>query len=172
MAHRISLAYAPEEPRSVAVVKKLIVVVVAAHVVIGALSSYRAYVQVRSVTLASTSGAVLRSGSGVRVGVVSSGRVPIDYRLELVQGARAETLGVGLLWKSDVDGFYDPRPRRDSLAVVLSPTVLARFASGPALLRAIASGRMQWLRVPPPVVRQLAVRIELPSPPAPLPPSR
>jgi hypothetical protein len=56
--------------------------------------------------------------------------------------------------------FFDPRPRRASQNVVLTPEVLARFQPGPGRLRGIATGRAQWSRVPPPVVKELAVEIQ------------
>jgi hypothetical protein len=43
--------------------------------------------------------------------------------------------------------------------VVLAPEQLARFLSGPATVRATATGRRQWLRLPPPTVREAAVDI-------------
>jgi hypothetical protein len=61
----------------------------------------------------------------------------------------------------------DPRPWRGSLRVVLGPGALAGFTSGPAQLRATATGRPQWTRLPPPTVRETAVMLvtDLPSTP-------
>ena len=79
-------------------------------------------------------------------------------RLELIQGLHSEVLGSVRVWKSG-DGFYDPRPRKGSLAVALTSEQLGRFRSGPALVRATARGRSQWLRVPPPEVREFVVEL-------------
>jgi hypothetical protein len=42
---------------------------------------------------------------------------------------------------------------------VVTPELLARFASGAAVVRATAHGRPQWMRTPPPEVREVAVEI-------------
>jgi hypothetical protein len=42
----------------------------------------------------------------------------------------------------------------------LTPALLASFAPGPAELRAVAVGRSQWLRVPPPTVAAVTVVLE------------
>ena len=147
----------PPEARSVRLVRKLIVVSLIVFLVAGAWSSYRAYFQIKSVHLELTDGA-LRSGSTARVDVVSYGRVPVDVRLEMVQGARAETLGVQHV-SAHYDGFWDPRTIKGSFSVVLTPEVLSHFQAGPGVLRATARGRPQWLREPPPLVEQLMVEI-------------
>jgi hypothetical protein len=123
---------------------------------LGALwSGYRAVVQVFRLEL-SPAGGVLRSGSTVRAQVVTSGRTRASVRLELVQGARAETLGT-LAIRGNRDGALDPRPRRATLTATLAPSTVARFAAGPAVLRAVATGASQWLRTPPPTVREARV---------------
>jgi hypothetical protein len=61
---------------------------------------------------------------------------------------------------------YDPRFRRGSLSVVLTPELLGCFRPGAALLRATARGRPQSMRAPPPAVRELPVEIR-PQPPTP-----
>jgi hypothetical protein len=57
---------------------------------------------------------------------------------------------------------YDPRPRSLHRDVRLTEQSLAGFQGGPAVLRYTAYGNMQWLRTPPPVVRELAVTIAIP----------
>jgi hypothetical protein len=79
-------------------------------------------------------------------------------RLELVQGARAETLGT-LTTRGNRDGALDPRPRHATLTVTLTPATVRRFAAGPAVLRAVATGASQWLRTPPPTVREARVTL-------------
>jgi hypothetical protein len=77
--------------------------------------------------------------------------------LELVQGAVAETLGC-----PNENASYDPRPKRASASVVLTPASLAPFKPGLALVRATANGGMQWLRTPPPTIREQRVEIAYP----------
>jgi hypothetical protein len=121
-------------------------------------SGYRAYYQVYSVGLHLT-GPTLRDGSAVQVAVVGSGRTTIDLRVELIQGGHSETLAVrqtrGNEWAS-----FDPRPRKASQVVVLTAEQLGRFLPGPATVRATATGRRQWLRLPPPTVSEEAVEIQ------------
>lgn len=147
----------PPEPASFVAVRRLVAVVVAVHVVIGALSAWRALVQVRGLDLRLAT-PVVGDGSAIDVAVVSSGRVPVSVRLEMLQGAHAETLGVRRV-PASAWSFYDPRPRRAAMSVVPSSAVLARFAPGPGRVRAVARGTRQFLREPPPAVREVAVRI-------------
>ena len=46
-----------------------------------------------------------------------------------------------------------------TVVVEIEPQMLAEFDPGPAVLRASAVGRPQWLRVPPPTIREMAVTI-------------
>jgi hypothetical protein len=132
----------------------------AVPIAVGVLSGWRAWVQVRSLELHADS-PVLSGGSIVQARVVTSGRTFVDLRLELVQGTHAETLAVRQVPKNR-DAATDPRSRRDSLAVVVTPDVLERFREGPVLVRAVARGRSQWLREPPSAVRELALTIQRP----------
>jgi hypothetical protein len=138
-------------------VRKAVIVLATVHVSLACWSGYRAIVQVRRLELSAPEG-VLRGGASVRADVVSSGRATVDVTLEMVQGVRAETLGTRYVPTSG-NPSYDPRFRRGSLSVVVTPEVLARFRPGAALLRATARGRSQWLRTPPPEVRELPVEI-------------
>ena len=149
------------DPRPVALVKRVIAVWLAAWFVLASISGYRAIVQVRALELRVGDGGALRAGSVVRAAVVSSARATVDVTVELLQGARAETLGVRRVPAND-DPALDPRSRRDSLRVVLTAELLGRFRPGPAVVRATGRGRSQWLRVPPPEVRE--VRVEIPPP--------
>lgn len=145
------------DPPSVALVRKAIIAVVAVHVPLALWSGYRAIVQVQHLELQSQA-RMIGEGSTVRVGVISSGRTTVDVRLEMIQGARVETLAVRDV-PTGATPAYDPRFRHASLAVTLTPKLLERFEPGPALLRATAIGRSQWLRTPPPEVRELPVDI-------------
>lgn len=144
-------------PRPVVLARRAALALLAVPVALGVLSGWRAWVQVRSLELRADS-PVLRGGSVVRAAVVTSGRTFVDLRLELVQGAHAQTLAVRQVHKNR-DAATDPRSRRDSLAVVLTPDVLGRFRAGPVLVRSVARGRPQWLREPPPTVREIELEI-------------
>lgn len=145
------------DARGVALLKRAALVFVACCAATALLSGYRAWVQVRGLEL-SVDDAALRGGSVVRTSVVCSGRTTVDVRLELIQGARAETLALqrvpGNEWAA-----IDPRPRAASQAFAVSPETLARFQAGAALLRATATGRPQLTRLPPPTVRETPVEI-------------
>jgi hypothetical protein len=127
------------------------------HVPLALWSGYRAIVQVQKLEVNATS-KVLEDGSTIHAGVVSSGRATVDIWLEMIQGARAETLGVRRV-PTGANPAYDPRFKYGSMAVVVTPEVLARFEPGTALVRATAHGRPQWLRTPPPEVREVAIEI-------------
>jgi len=151
-----------DDPPSIAFVRKALFVLVAVHVPLACWSGYRAVVQVPRLELGAAE-RVLHDGSTVRADVVSSGRATVDVTLEMTQGARAETLGTRRV-PAGRSPAYDPRFRRGSLSVVLSPELLARFRPGAAVVRATARGRPQWMRTPPPEVRELPVEIRHQSP--------
>lgn len=145
------------EARPIALMKRAVLVVLALCVVTALASGYRAYYQVSSLELRLNE-PTLRGGSVVQVEVVGSGRTTIDVRVELIQEGHSETLAVysmrGNEWAS-----FDPRPRRASPSVVVTTEQLARFADGAAKVRATATGRPQWMRLPPPTVREAGVEI-------------
>jgi hypothetical protein len=126
-------------------------------VVLASISGYRAIVQVYRVDIA-VDAPTLRPGSNIDMSVATSGRTPVDAELELIQPAHAETLAV-LLIHDHENASYDPRTIHAAKRVVLTGEQLARFRPGRALLRATGNGRSQWLRVPPPVVKERAVEI-------------
>ena len=140
------------------VLRRVILPLLGVHFTLALWSGYRAIVQVFSLNVQLSSPTV-RPGATVGYDVVSSGRAPVTVTLELVQGPRAETLAVRRVATS-IDPAYDPRTKKGSASVVLSAAQLARFAIGPAAVRATALGSSQWLRVPPPTVREVAVTIE------------
>lgn len=145
------------DARPVAALKKVLALPLALFVVSAAFSGHRAYYQVRSLELGLTDD-VLRDGSVIEVAVEGSGRTTVDVRLELIQGAHSETLAVqrvrGNQWP-----VFDPRPTRGSQSVTLTPELLSRYADGAAKVRATATGRPQWTRLPPPTVREAGVEI-------------
>jgi hypothetical protein len=118
---------------------------------------YRALTQIHSLELQSDG--VLRSGSAVKATVVSYARVPIDVRIELVQDDHAETVAFQLVQKNEWS-LLDPRTREATQTAVLTDDVLERFESGKAMVRATATGRLQFDRLPPPLVREVFVDIQ------------
>lgn len=120
-------------------------------------SAHRAYFQVRSLELR-VAEPFLHAGSVVETEAVISGRTTADVRVELIQDSHAETLAVqripGNEWAA-----IDPRTQRATQSVTLTPEILSRFHTGTASLRATATGRPQWLRLPPPTVRESPVVI-------------
>jgi hypothetical protein len=150
-------AYRFAEPRSTVLIRRSILAVILVLMPLFAVSSYRAYVQIKSLDLA-VPDSVLRDGGRVDAHVVSWGRTFVQLRIELIQGSRVDTLAVKEVPRN-WDPVFDFRLRRDSLSVTLTPGDLARFEPGPALVRAAARGSMQWLREPPPQVRERAVVI-------------
>jgi hypothetical protein len=147
-----------EESRGSRLAKRAVIAFILVQLPIGALSSYRAWVQIKHLSL-DIDGPVLRAGSTVRSEVASWARTESDARVELVQGNHTEMLGEVYLARNR-EPVFDPRPRHDSVVVRLTPDLLARFDDGPATLRATALGRPQWLRTPPPTVRERTVVID------------
>jgi hypothetical protein len=150
-------AYPFAEPTSTVLIRRGILAVLLVLMPLFAMSSYRAYVQIKSFDLA-VPDTVLGEGGRVDAHVVSWARTFVQLRIELIQGARVDTLAIKEVPRN-WDPVFDFRPRRDSLTVTLTPQVLARFQPGPALVRAAARGSMQWLREPPPQVRERVVVI-------------
>ncbi len=150
-------ALSDRDARPVAFLKKAALVLVALCAVTALASGYRAYIQVYSLELR-VAEPVLRGGSVISTEVVGSGRTTVDVRLELIQGDRSATLAVQQARGNDWAAF-DPRPRKASQTLALTPELLARFGAGAATLRATATGRPQWMRLPPPLVREAAVEI-------------
>jgi hypothetical protein len=163
-----------QRPFALVLLKRLCLVVLSAFLVIGLISAYRAWYQVHSLNLRLTcfNGHVTRyldgrrddtpcrvmNGSGFEADLVSYARTHIDVRLELVQGTNAQTLTFGTL-PGNQWGFWDPRTRQRSFKTVLTDEVLNHFQPGRAKLRATATGRHQWMRLPPPVVREMTVEL-------------
>jgi len=146
-----------EESRASRLGKRTVLWFILLQLPIGALSSYRAWVQIKDLTLSTTS-STLASGVVVRSELVSWARTESDARIELVQGDRVEMLGEVYVSRNH-EPVFDPRPRHGSVVVTLTPEMLAGFDAGAATLRASAVGRPQWLRVPPPTIREQPVTI-------------
>jgi hypothetical protein len=81
--------------------------------------------------------------------------------LVLLQGSVSRKLATAELPAND-NPSYDPRSRTAAKTVAVSDDALAGFAAGPAVVRVTAYGNRQWLRTPPPVVKEIAVTIASP----------
>ena len=102
---------------------------------------------------------VLVPGSTVGYDVITSGEVPNQIRLELVQGTQHEVLFEQRGGVHRVRSL-DPRLFRYTPTVTITPAVLARFQTGPATLRVTGFGAQKLLRTPAPRVRELQVRLQ------------
>lgn len=141
--------------------KRLGLLAVAFCLSIGFIAAYRAWFQVKSLDLrlvAAPEAPIITNSTEVETTVVSYARTTVDVHLELIQGTHAETLAVqqvpGNHW-----AFFDPRTRQASQRISIDRQILDRFSVGRAQVRATAVGREQWTRLPPPMVRELAVEI-------------
>ncbi|HKG61485.1 MAG TPA: hypothetical protein VKB05_17125 [Pyrinomonadaceae bacterium] len=146
-----------QDARPLLWLKRVFVFVIVALLVIGAVSSHRAYFQVRSLELRAPR--VLSVGSIVNASVVGSGRTMVDVEVDLIQGTHSERL-MHLHLKGNGLAFFDPRTQNGSGRFVLTSETLSTFQPGPARLRAVATGREQWTRLPPPTVREVDVEIK------------
>jgi len=71
------------------------------------------------------------------------------------------TVGVQVgLTQIDVDVYLIQGTHSERLQHLHLTEMLSRFHPGPARLRAVATGREQWTRVPPPTVRVIEVEIK------------
>ena len=160
-AQRAEWPFARQAPTLVALVWLTRIVLIPFAVFAG-FSGYRAWVQVRSVALR-VPDRELRPGDVIDVDAVSWARATVTVRLILAQGTRAETLAVHRIPSNHVASL-DPRTQSAHLMVPIERDLLARFRPGDAVLRAHAIGAPQWLRIPPPKVQDVAVRIPSVSP--------
>jgi hypothetical protein len=136
--------------------RKGIIAFVSVWAIIALISGHRAIWQVQKLELHVPEG-TLRPGSLVAVETRSSGRVHVRVVLELVQGARSETLAMQRIEGSHPT--FDPRWRRGEISHILTSETLQAFQPGAAIVRVTAHGASQWLRTPPPEVRERPVRL-------------
>ena len=146
-----------EDARPILWLKRVFVFVIVVLLVIGAVSSHRAYFQVRSLELSAPQ--ALSVGSVVKTSVIGSGRTMVDVEVDLTQGTHSERL-LKLHLTGNELAFFDPRAEHASDTVVLTSEVLSKFKPGAARLRSVATGRPQWGRLPPPTVREMEVEIK------------
>jgi len=145
------------DARPVLWLKRFFVFVIVALLVVGAVSSHRAYFQVRSLELNAPQ--VLSVGSIVNASVVGSGRTQVDVEVDLIQGTHSERL-MHLHLTGNNLAFFDPRKQHGADSLALTAETLSKFQPGRARLRAVATGREQWTRLPPPTVREIDVEIK------------
>lgn len=146
------------EPRSFVWMRRCLGLLITIALIDGAISSYRAWVQVYTLSIA-TDESVLAPGATIQVRVVTSGRTLVQLRVELIQSSATEALLIHDVEPHDDPGL-DPRARRVGLTAAVPMALWCRFHQGPALLRVTAMGRPQWLRTPPPTVRELSVTLQ------------
>ena len=147
------------EPRSTAVLRRLLAPFIVVWITLAAWSGFRAIVQVFRLEVDVP--AVVGPGSVIGIDVVASGRVPVTVDLDLVQDARVVPLA-SMRVATSRDPATDPRPRRGRYRIPLSAAAATRLAAGGVTVRATARGGSQFLRVPPPVVREVASTLERP----------
>jgi hypothetical protein len=139
------------------VFRRVVVLVLTAFVLIGMVSTYRAWYQIKSLELSADS--VMRAGSVIQTKVITYGRTPVDVQVELIQGSHSETIATYAV-RANNWAFFNPRTRHASQNAFLTQGVLVDFEPGPAFLRATATGRHQWTRLPPPLIRTTNVEIQ------------
>jgi len=123
-------------------------------------SGYRAWVQVWALDV-SVQESTIRPGSVITVSALTSGRVYVDLRLELMQNGHAHLVATARV-DTNRNPAMDPRPRHGGMTVVVTEEISKRWQPGSATLRVTATGRMQFLREPPPDVRELRVDLARP----------
>src|SRR5678815_2457154 len=126
------------DARPIRLLKRLFVFVIVALLLIGAVSSHRAYFQVRSLEL--NAPPVLSVGSTVNASVVGSGRTQVDVDVDLIQGPHSARV-MRLHLTGNNLAFFDPRQQHGSDSVAVPAETLSTLQPGPARLRAVATGR-------------------------------
>ncbi|HKO99965.1 MAG TPA: hypothetical protein VJU86_23525 [Pyrinomonadaceae bacterium] len=144
--------------RPLVLLKQCVLLLLSLYLIIGFVSAYRAFYQVHSLALI-TANPILREGSVIETSVISYARTHVDVKLELIQGTNSAILAVQTVPGNEW-GFFDPRNRRGSQTATITSDILARFQPGKAQLRATATGRPQWTRLPPPVIQELVVNLQ------------
>jgi len=91
--------------------------------------------------------------------MVSYARGPVDVRIELVQDQHSATVGLQRVCGNEW-ALFDPRPQHGQQTVAVTEDILKQFADGKATVRATATGRPQWGRLPPPLIREKVVSIQ------------
>jgi hypothetical protein len=137
--------------------RRISIAIAAPYVVLGFISAYRAWVQVKSLDVSVSSPVAV--GSRIDVRTVSWARTFVTTRVILEQPPAAETLLVERLGMNNTPSL-DPRTRSGEWQITLTDASLSSFHPGLATLRAIAIGGPQWLRTPPPLVRAIRIVVQ------------
>lgn len=149
---------APRESRVVLYLRRILIAVACLYFVSFCWSIYRRIWQVLRIE-ARASSLVLTPGSTVGYDVVTSGEVPNQIRLELVQGTQNVVLFEQRAQQHRVRSI-DPRIFRHTPTVAITPALLAQFQPGPATLRVTGFGGQKLLRTPPARVRELQLQLK------------
>jgi hypothetical protein len=145
-------------PVAQGVLKRIGYAMLAVLVPLAAASGYRAWFQVWSLDLDIDAPRV-RPGSVISVSALTSGRVTVDLRLEILQDGRVDPIATDQV-ETARNPAMDPRPRRGAMTVVVTDVMADGWRPGPATLRVTARGRPQFMREPPPEIREVAVTVD------------
>lgn len=121
-------------------------------------SGWRAWVQVLALDL-TLSEERLGPDTEITVEATSSGRTTVSVSLEFRQGDLQTTLDDVLVIRTSRDPALDPRFKHGRATVGVPARFLAAATPGAATVRAVARGRSQFLRTPPPKTRTLSVPV-------------
>jgi len=127
------------------------------HFSLAAISGYRAVTQVYRASIATDSPTLLE-GSRIAADIVTAGRTHVDVAIRLEQGRRSSVLAATVVPDND-SFFYDFRPKRAHVDVGVTARMLAGFDAGRAMVTVTATGRPQWLYLPPPKTGRAAVML-------------
>ena len=105
--HQLFAELASPETRGLVFLKRAFLAVIVFHLLIGLVSSYRAWFQIHSVNLKASEN-VIHEGSIMQTSVVSYGRTSVDVTMELIQGGSVVALDQQRVRPNEF-GFYDPR---------------------------------------------------------------
>lgn len=139
------------------ILKGVFIITGVVHFSLALAAGYRAIRQVYDVSVIAP--ARVTAGSTVTARFVASGRNRVDAWVELVQDGRVEILARDTI-PDNKSRFYDPRPQRAVIHATIPADVHSRFQSGPLSIRAVGAGRMQLLRVPPPVTSEVTTTLD------------
>ena len=146
----------PRDAGWLSFIKRTLLFIAAVHLLIGLVSTYRAYFQIHRLDIVAND--TVENGSVIQTKIVTYGRALANVQLELVQNGRTLRLGEQRVPGNEL-GFYDPRTQKAAFSVSITSQMLDRFVDGPATLRATAVGTPQWMRLPPPFVQEMKVEI-------------
>jgi hypothetical protein len=143
--------------REFSVVRLVIGLTIAAHVILAAWWVHGAWTQVRDLDVQAPPGAI-RAGWRPLIRVVTSGRKDVRVLVLLEQGPRTDTIAVHRIG-ANRNRFWDLQFVSRTFSPRVSRTQAGHFSEGQATLRVEAHGDALWVRTPPPVIREIPVRI-------------